>query len=216
MTGTVPRILVAEDVGSVREEITRSLNGIGQIDQYGDVQSALIAIQRAREEGWEYDAAILDFRLPRFPGDIDTPVDHSLCDSVRSTTIVWHISSYFGEDADIEEHVRSRHSANQAPNMIKKEIGFTGKLKRQVNQALAARRIEAALAALKHGDLEYAYSRRFRPNSMTASDTILLEQLCGDVRASWHLLTPSLQNELQECLEITVGEDGKAISVYER
>ena len=210
-----PRILLVDDEVDVRERIAQALEGRGRIDQFGDVRSASEAIRKARADGWEYAVAILDFCLPRFPGDLEALVDESLCALLRSHTTVWHISAHFDNSA-VGEHVKHCHSADQAPNMLPKDVGYTRELERQVTQALAVPGIRFALETLRGSSDESAVARRYRPDTASCSDTVLRERLRGDALAYWSLLPPALQDEFREYFDVTIDAEGKATSVYER
>src|SRR4051794_16043499 len=113
MTESDMRILLVDDEEDVRTQIVNALLGNGyQIDEFGDVESAAIAIGKGRSAGWEFDAAILDLRLPSSPSDVGTAVDDSLCQLVRYRTLVWHISAYFDEE-EVKRHVKKYHSADE-------------------------------------------------------------------------------------------------------
>jgi CheY-like chemotaxis protein len=208
------RILLVEDEKTARQAIIAAFaDNNWKFDEYGDVESAIKAIANGRSEGWEYDAAILDFRLPPSPTKGGTPVDESICLMVKSWTLVWHISAYFGE-AEVDQHVRTCHSAGEQVAMIPKDVGWAGKLEHQIKQALATRRIRQSLAMLQPNSFDSGYSRGFRRDSSTASATSLFRQLCDDIERSWKELAPAFQGELRESFEIDVSEDGDVKSVY--
>jgi CheY-like chemotaxis protein len=209
------RILFVDDQEDMVTTIVDALAGNNwRFDTYGDVESATKAINIAHSEGWDYDAAILDFRLPRFPGDLDQPVDETLCRMVRRGTLIWHISGFFSQ-AEVQEHVRTCHSADEQIAMIEKSEGLTEQLEDQIKQALATRRIKVSLAALWSDPNESGYSRRYRPEPAAASTTNLFGRLCGDIQRFWPDLTPAFQDELRESFEITMhAAKDQVISVY--
>jgi CheY-like chemotaxis protein len=214
-----PRILLVEDSEDVREQLVAACAENGWLfDEYGDVESATGAIASARSEGREFDAAVFDFYLPRSPRDRETLVDETLCRLVRHSTLVWHISAHFGDvgfgESEVEEHVRTCHSADEQIALIKKQSGFVRKLEKQIKQALAARRIKQSLAMLQSNPRESGYSRGFRRDSSAVSATNLFGRLCGDIRLFWKDLTPAFQNELRESFEINTDDDGAVRSVY--
>jgi CheY-like chemotaxis protein len=216
MNESEARILLADDAASLRDQIISAFADNGwRIDGFGDVKSATDAIANARREGWEYDAAILDFRLPTVPLDRNTPVDKSLCQMVRHRTLVWHISAHFGEE-EVELHVRTYHSADEQVARIKKTEGFIRELERQIKQALAARRIKESMAMLQSGSNDSGYSRRMRPDSAAVSATNLHGRLCGDIKRFWHELTPAFQDELRESFEIQLDKNDQVETVYPR
>jgi DNA-binding response OmpR family regulator len=138
MTNTEPRILLVDDEVDLRTEIANALEGTGRrIEQYGDVCSAAEAVQKAGEEGWDYDAAILDFCLPRYPGDVNAPVDETLCNLLRSGTVVWHISAH-SDEAAVTAHLCRCHSTDQNRKMVRKSGGFVRHLAEGVDRYLKA------------------------------------------------------------------------------
>ena len=216
MNESEARILLVDDEPDIRTQIASALAGNDyQIDEFGDVQSATDAINKARSAGWEYDAAILDFRLPVTPLDRGTPVDESLCKMLTGRSLVWHITAYLTDD-EIARQIRECHSADEAPRAIAKGVGFCAELERQVKQALASRRIKASMAMLRSGSSESGYSRRFRPDSAAVSATNLHARLCGDIKVYWKDLHPNFRDELRDLFDIQFDTEGRVISVFSK
>jgi CheY-like chemotaxis protein len=210
------RILLVDDENGIREQIKFALaDHHWSIDEFGDVESASSAIRLLREAGSEYDAAILDLRLPKSPNDLGTPVDETLCGLVRDKTLVWHISAYFGDQA-VQDHLAKWHSPDEQFAMLEKIPGYTGRLESQMKRALANRRVKAALDLLEFGPGDAGYSRRFRPDSEQVSVTNVLAGLCNDIKHHWNDLTPALQCRINEHLDVVRDSDMAVQNVFLR
>ena len=209
------RILLVDDEKDIRDQISAAFAPHNwKIDEFGDVESAANAVRELRMKGREYDAAILDFRLPMSSLDRRTPVDVSLCNLVRNKTLVWHISVFLKDDPEIKAHVAACHSPDEQLAIIAKGVGFIEELESQIRRALAARRIKVSLNMLQPGPSASGYARRFRPDPAETSVTNLLARLCGDIKRFWNDLTPAFQSELAESFEIELGPNGKVENVF--
>lgn len=208
------RILLVEDKEDLREQLVLVLSAIRffEVEGYGNVKAARQRIEELAGQDEQFDAAVLDFRVPADEG-VAEEVDETLCRRLRPQTDVWHITAYRG-DPKVEAHIQAVHPPDEAIRIISKDIGFTAELVRQLQQAVPGRYIKQRLAKLDESDSRGPEGRPVRWESSAPSITSLLAEVCGDIAHFWRDLHPAHQQELEQWFQV-VNKDG-AVSVYPR
>lgn len=214
-----PRILLVDDEESLREALVDVFSNRGwDVEAFGDVASAAAAIDKAKNDGRQFDIAILDLLLPKTPTDGSAAeLDELLCSKAEASAAVIHITAHAG-NAGVLRHMDSVHSTEGWPTLIEKSPSdtFTERLITHVRRRLAERRIRAALAALTGSPEVGRYARRYRPDPQVASATNLTAQICADIRTYWDDLHPAFRQTLRNYFEFEPDNEKPPVNVYPR
>ena len=207
-------LLLVEDKAELRDQLAKALKTIPyvKVEDYGDVQSATNRINELALAGAQFDAAVLDFKLPPNPDEHEDKADFTLCQRLRPRVAIWHITAY-RRDPEIETHIERYHSLpHRAPRIIEKDVGFTNTLVNEVRQALPAQYIYRQLNTLLLSDRNSARAGRGLREGSGGSLTSLMANVCADISRFWHELHPQFQAELKE--SFIVDESTAPVGVY--
>jgi len=182
------------------------------VDAFSDVASAKAAIAALADQGGAYDVAILDFKLPKEPGEHALNIDDSLCALVSHRmpdTIVVHISAYM-KDPLVQEHINKAHPPTRRGFSFDKNEQENSELILQVKQTLYGGVIERELRMLE-GRPGWE-GLRGRADLAALSTTALMDRLRQDVEKYWKDLHPALQTTLESILGIDRQPDGSVVA----
>jgi CheY-like chemotaxis protein len=149
------RILIVEDIKNTLEQLFDLIAlhfPDSQIDKAATVKEALEWLAKAETEEWEYDAVILDFRLPVDKGEHPEGAE-VLCLTIQQKmpqAFIAHITAH-PNDKDVKEHMQRIHreqAGYSAIDLSKLEVIWPEKLLDQLKQFLMGQRIEMQLEAL--------------------------------------------------------------------
>jgi len=113
------KFLVVEDDLHTLEWLVRVLKTVfpdAVVHTAANVADAFALLQQARAEGQEYDAALLDFRLPKADGE-EHVYDFTLCDEIARAhrgTLVLHMTGHM-EDERVVTHLAVSHGEPSKP-----------------------------------------------------------------------------------------------------
>jgi DNA-binding LytR/AlgR family response regulator len=217
-------ILIVEDIEPILEELrlcfAREFPD-STIDCARTVNEGLRLIDSAREKGWPYHAAVLDFMLPKDVGE-EEEVAESLCCEIRDMqhdTLVIHITSYIHR-AGIAKHPRRLHQERSDPRALmidKSEISWVAELLKNLKSYLYGNHIEARMDQLfrpskdAHSISGFFPARRSSPDK--GSLTIELAILCCEIASHWKDLDHKLQNRIKATFDVDTAKDPVRISL---
>jgi CheY-like chemotaxis protein len=212
------RILIVEDIKNTLEQLVDLIAlhfPDSQIDKATTVKEVLVWLATAEAEGWEYDAVILDFRLPVDKGEYPNGSE-VLCLAIRQKmpqAFIAHITAH-PNDKEVKEHMQRVHREQVGFNAIdlsKLEVIWPEKLLDQLKQFLKGRRIEAQLETLFPSAMaSRAGAGRDRVRA-AGGVTHQLAALSRDIIDFWPDLDEKMKEKIQQFFH--VDEAGKAIRV---
>ncbi len=212
------RILIVEDIKHTLEQLFDLIAlhfPDSQIDQAATIREALALLGTAETEGWEYDAVILDFRLPVDEGEHPDGAE-LLCLAIRQKmpqAFIAHITAY-PNDEEVKAHMQRVHreqAGYSAIDLSKLEVIWPEKLVDQLKQFLKGQRIEAQLEALFPSALtSRAGAGRDRVRA-AGGVTHQLAALTRDIVDFWPDLDEKTKEKVRQFFQ--VDETGKTIKV---
>lgn len=161
------RFLVAEDVPDTLRQICGLLHDVfpdSEIDRATNVADARSLVQRRGDTGEPYDAAVLDFRLPRAVGSefvIDTSVCAAISRSMPDVPVV-HITSYT-KDAEVLRHILETHQSTDAAPFVlvdKNQKTWGKTLVDELEKHLYSKRVSARLDGVFGHDVPSSRTER--------------------------------------------------------
>ncbi|HZF09890.1 MAG TPA: hypothetical protein VFE33_13960 [Thermoanaerobaculia bacterium] len=219
------RFLVVEDESVVLAQLQTML---GETFPHCEVATASTVatgeshIESGRQAGWAYDAAILDFKLPRYLGE-NPEVDSSLSRKIQELnlpTLVAHVTGFTGDQA-VREHVRRSQVEQPNPRaftLSKEDPNWASVLVSKLKTFLYGSRIERQLKDLF--GMEAAGDTLLRRNAhrsnVARTDGGTTHRLAGlfrDIEAHWTDLDPGLQKRISDILEVDVSSGECRVSL---
>jgi len=195
------RFLIVEDNYDTLAQLTEIVREVFPdcvVDMATNIKKGLEHIERARMSGAGYDAAILDFKLPKDVG-VDVQADTSLCDSIRRVTPdvpVIHITAYV-EDTVLFDHIRKAHQAPGDSRFIlisKNDSEWGTKLITELQRHLYTTRVTNAMDDIFGSEQPSVSGQRrlTRGGHLTHKLAALLAELAEH----WEKLDPRLQERV--------------------
>jgi CheY-like chemotaxis protein len=212
------RILIIEDIKNTLEQLYDLIAldfPDSQIDKAATIREALALLATAETEEWEYDAIILDFRLPADKGE-HPDGSEVLCFAIRQKmpqAFIAHITAH-PDDTEVKEHMRRVHceqAGYSAIDLSKLEVIWPEKLLDQLKQFLKGRRIEAQLEALFPSGLAARVGAGRDRVRAAGGVTHQLAALTRDITDFWTDLNEKTKEKVLQFFQIE--ESGKAIKV---
>jgi CheY-like chemotaxis protein len=178
-------------------------------------------LQVSVREGRNYDAALLDFMLPKFQGE-PAEIDHSLCEKIRSKsqgTLVIHMTA-FGEDREVVKHLAEAHSEPSGPWFFlisKSTSDWPLVLLKTLRTFLYSREISEQMEHLFGYSTKTSTSSRAealrRPAVRKGGVTHRLAVLQQSIAEHWPDLTESLKARIHETFVVNITEDEVHVSL---
>ncbi|NOT60210.1 MAG: response regulator transcription factor [Acidobacteria bacterium] len=212
------RILIVEDIKNTLEQLFDLITmdfPDSQIDQAATVREALEWAGKAETEGWEYDAVILDFRLPLDKGE-HPEGSEVLCRHIQQKmphAFIAHITSH-PNDKVVKEHMVQMHREQvgySAIDLSKLEVIWPEKLLKKLKEFLKGQSLETRLKAVFP---EALAARAGMGRDRVRAAGGITHQLAGlsrDIIDFW----PDLNDKTKELIRqfFVVKEDGKSVTV---
>ena len=202
------RILIVEDDENTRVHVSqylRELFGNSEVivDTSETVEDARCLINEAE---LAYDCVILDFMLPKEAGHAPDG-DLSLCGLVRErmpTTVVAHVSAFFGESGVLQAHIQEFHNELVDPRAIvlPKDENWVDRLGKMLRRHLYTKTIEDQLDDLfgRETNMLLTSSPLAEKGSGASSrgnTTCQLTRVSQDIAAHWCDLDDALKNRIR-------------------
>lgn len=198
------KLLVVEDITPTLDQLVGLLE-----DEFPDAEVdvaqsvAEAAALLARTQGQGYDAALLDFRLPKSPGEEEV-IDSSLCNEISRAhpgTLVMHITSFI-EDPEVVRHLAESHGEPSQPwpfFLDKNDVHWPTLLVKRLKMFLYGREIAAQLDELFGPQPSPSASRLFayrRPAAREGAVTQRLASVTQDIEQHWPHLSGALRERI--------------------
>jgi CheY-like chemotaxis protein len=199
------RILIVEDVQDTLFQLKTLFSQVfpdSKIEIAGSVDDGLDCIRKAFEANWGYHAVVLDFMLPRGPGENPEP-DESLCQEIRGTmpeAFVVHITAH-PDDRTVLQHMYEIHRDHRDPQgelISKLETSWSTTLITQMKAYLYGTSIEAQMDALFGGAGRQTHGRHNSGRCLTHE----LAALTGDIVAHWDDLDMQIQQRIMATFRV--------------
>lgn len=213
------RFLVVEDkeltLKEVKARLSEEFDG-SVIDTAGSVDEGSQYLATLFKKGVNYDAALLDFRLPSSLGE-NPEIDYSLCEEVRKNhpgTIVIHMTSY-DRDPAILHHLAESHSEPTSPWPVlvsKKDINWPAVLCKRLRTFLFTREIAMQMDEIfGHLSTAGSFGRTAalrRPTAREGGVTHRLALLTQNIEKHWLDLAEPLKERIRTTFVVdTAGEE---------
>ena len=206
-------ILLADDQNDFRDLMKQILEGKGwTVSAHSNVKSAQTALTAASRENRKFDVAILDFRLPTHEMDTRDPVDETLCNTLRPTSFVIHITAFL-DDPAVQKHNQRCHPPAGQPMILKKDADIFERTVSCIEQIIHTTPIREKLDSLRARPGEGAPGRLYRPDASVSSASNLALQICHDIKTSWPYLHSQFQQELTAIFNVIRAADGTIAAV---
>ncbi len=211
------RILIVEDIRRTIDELSALLGEAfhdSQIDKAETVNGAKAMIETAFSARRNYDAVILDFKLPLEKGE-NPEDDESICRLLRQrmpAALVAHITAHPSDDA-VKKHMRSVHAEQVGYTAIdhsKLNVDWPSTLLRRLKEFLYGTRIEKQMNALFGFGATRAIAGRSRVRG-NGGVTHELAALTYDIVRFWPELNDKTQKRVHEVFEVEV--EGGSVKV---
>ncbi|HYH67350.1 MAG TPA: hypothetical protein VD866_21815 [Urbifossiella sp.] len=213
-------ILIVEDVeitlNSMRRYLTTRYPG-ARVDTATTVADAFRRLEWARLNNLTYTIFVLDFKLPKAPGEnpeIDTTLRKQVLESSTRDAVVFHITAYQDDEGILQFLVDVQSIEKARPIVIDKlKSTWTDELYDLIARKLHGDRIRARLLRL-FGDPRAAERPLYfeDPSRPTGDGTLTLQfrDLFQDIADHWKSLDDTLKTRIREVLVV----DEKADPVY--
>lgn len=204
--------LIVEDNEDLLDELIRAFAKwfpSSRIDSAVAVEDGLRLIGETNSTGASYDAAVLDFKLPRQKG-LNDEIDETLCQEIKKTgypTLVIHITGY-GEDAKVLKHLEDFHQGSKLPWALVKKGGkemwsdLERKAKSLLHGALITQQMEALFPQATPGEARLAAYNR--PSNQGRSITMELADLFREITIHWDDLDEELKCKIRETFNVDI------------
>lgn len=201
-------ILIAEDVPEALDNLRALLSdefSDSQVDVAENVQEAVECIQKAVEQQWSYDCAVLDLKLPVRKGE-NTEVDYTICEKIRKTmpqASVLHITGY-ADDSDVLQHLILTHvgSENDQCDFVPKQEDWAKTVIKKIRMRRYSPPVEEHLNALfgppRRERFNNGEERIFHQGSMTHE----LAALQREIEHHWDALQEALKERIKELFHV--------------
>ncbi len=222
------RVLIIEDMKDTLAElhdlIDSALSGIlgdalplPQIDLAENVREARERIEMAAQENWNYDAVVLDFKLPADKGE-NPESDESLCLIIRQKmpdALIAHITSH-PEDGEVRAHMQKIHKEQvgySAIDISKLNITWPELLLDRMKKFLFGERIQKRLSVLfqsvDSSAINIARSRARSAGGLTHE----LATLAREISIFWPDLDEKTRDQVRQRYIVEQGENGVKVGM---
>jgi CheY-like chemotaxis protein len=229
------RILVVDDEPTVRTFLADFFKRKApdfEVDFADCVEAGRALIRRAADKGRPYHAGVLDFMLPRHPGETPFAVDESLCQLLQADAVVLHITVHVGEedllpdqgraDAPLQEetldvlrHLARYHKGRGGPDgdvVSKMSPDWHRKLLQKLRTHLYNRQVREELNDLFGRPEAEAGSDRarvgYRTSRSGAAHSFGVTNLLQDITAYWPYLEDDLKHRIEGIFHVD-HQDGR-------
>jgi CheY-like chemotaxis protein len=218
------RFLIVEDdkptLRQLKALLSEEFDG-SSVDVAGSVAEGQQCIASSVKEGKTYDAALLDFSLPRSQGEVPE-IDHSLCEEVRSKnpgTLVIHMTA-FAEATRVLDHLAKSHNEPSSPWPVlvsKGEIQWPSELLKRLKMSLFSREIAMQMDEI-FGYLPVAdgFGRTAalrRPTAREGGVTHRLALLTQNIERHWLDLAEPLKERIRATFVVDAAGDEVRVSL---